>query len=170
MPSRIIHYCVASGILKEINLNKELFLLGNLAPDAHDNTKEGNYKSHFRIPKSERVTNYLDTNSFKSKYMKYNFDDLMLGYYCHLITDNLWLMDMYKRYVKNQSKEEKEQRSRQCYKDYKVLNGRLIKHFELEKIAIKIPKTIGIYEIQNNFLQDVINKMNHFSYWILKLF
>lgn len=29
MPSRIINYYVASENLKEINLNKELFLLGN---------------------------------------------------------------------------------------------------------------------------------------------
>jgi len=42
MPSRIIHYCVVKEVLKRRNYNFELFLLGNLAPDAHDHTKEGN--------------------------------------------------------------------------------------------------------------------------------
>lgn len=108
MPSRIIHYCAANQILKKVNYNRELFILGNLAPDANKSgTKE---MSHFKIPREQRVNDYLDINSFITKYMKGDCNEMTMGYYCHLITDNIWLTEIYRKYVKSESKEENAKR------------------------------------------------------------
>jgi hypothetical protein len=53
MGSRIMHYCIALEILRKYDFNKSLFILGNLAPDAYNRTKEGSYASHFRILKDK---------------------------------------------------------------------------------------------------------------------
>ena len=35
MPSSMIHYCIANKILETVKLDRTLFIIGNLAPDAH---------------------------------------------------------------------------------------------------------------------------------------
>ncbi len=35
MPSSMIHYCIAKKVLEAVNLDRNSFVIGNLAPNAH---------------------------------------------------------------------------------------------------------------------------------------
>lgn len=158
MPSRVIHYCVANEILKKANLDRNLFILGNLAPDAN---KDGEKKiTHFKIPKEVRVYDYLDIKAFEDKYMAGGYNEMISGYYCHLLTDNLWLTEIYRKYVKRDSEEVTLLRRQQCYWDYFLLNYRLIKHYQLQNEEIKMPREIKITEISKKQLGNVVESLN----------
>ena len=103
------HFRIAENILKEYpKFNRKLFAIGNIAPDG--GVPNENWTS-FNPPKD--VTHYITANEdfmvikldkfilndieFFSKYLKdINFSSLdssqsfLLGYYIHLLTDNLW--------------------------------------------------------------------------------
>lgn len=93
MASRVMHYIIANEVLKEITIDRNLFVLGNLASDAHDGTLRGNSCSHFRkIIKGEYdLFPNIDLSRFKDKYMNNKPDAFVLGYYCHLISDDNWV-------------------------------------------------------------------------------
>jgi len=104
------HFRIAENILKEYpNLNRGYFAIGNIAPDCGLPNKNWNSFtppkeiSHFAVSK---MSNFLEIESdkfilndieFFFRYLKdINLDSLkghesfLLGYFTHLITDNLW--------------------------------------------------------------------------------
>ncbi|MCK4285590.1 MAG: zinc dependent phospholipase C family protein [Candidatus Lokiarchaeota archaeon] len=104
------HFRIAENILKEFpNINRPFFAIGNIAPDCGvPNENWSSFTpskeiSHFTVSK---MSNFLEIESdkfflndikFFSKYLKdVNLDSLkddksfLLGYFIHLITDNLW--------------------------------------------------------------------------------
>lgn len=103
MSSSMIHYCIAIKILEMIKLDRNLFILGNLAPDAHTDSRRGRLKSHFQ----EKNTDLSNISKFKEKYMYGEYDDFVLGYYCHLISDTISYTNFNFQYLKGVSDEEK---------------------------------------------------------------
>ena len=104
------HFRIAENILKEYSkINRGLFTIGNIAPDCGiPNENWTSFTppkeiSHFSLSK---MNNFLESKldkfilndiEFFSKYLKdINLDSLksdqsfLLGYFTHLITDNLW--------------------------------------------------------------------------------
>ncbi|WP_143598500.1 hypothetical protein [Tissierella sp. P1] len=133
MGSRIIHYCVGNKILKRVKLDEHQFMLGNLAPDAYSPELGGYLVSHFRIPEEIMKFECVDLERFKSKYKHQITNDFVLGYYCHLITDNLWLKDAYKKYG-HLGLDERNQAVKLVYKGYWVLNTKLMDKFSLNLV------------------------------------
>ncbi|MHA2281101.1 MAG: zinc dependent phospholipase C family protein [Promethearchaeota archaeon] len=103
------HFRIAENILKEYpNLNRAFFALGNIAPDCgNPNENWTSFTpskdiSHFAVSKVNFLELKLDRfllkdSEFFSKYLKdFNIDSMkrdqsfLLGYFIHLITDNLW--------------------------------------------------------------------------------
>lgn len=78
-----------------------------------------------------------------------------------LLTDNLWLTEVYRKYVKRESEEVTSLRREQAYWDYYLLNYRLIKHYQLQNEEIKIPRVIKIKEIRKKQLKNVVNSLNN---------
>lgn len=163
MGSRIIHYCVGNEILKRLKLEEHQFMLGNLAPDAYSSELDGYLVSHFRIPEEIMEFECVDLERFKSKYEHQITNDFVLGYYCHLITDNLWLKDAYKKYG-HLGLEERNKAVKLVYKDYWVLNAMLIDKFRLNLISFRITGHILIEEIDITFLNELVECLrNDFS-------
>lgn len=153
MPSPVIHYCIANRILEFINLDRNLFIVGNFAPDAHNQTSEGRRKAHFQ----KRNTEY-DILAFKKKYMMDEFNDFTLGYYCHLISDAIFFNNFNLQYLQVESEEEKRNRIKMCYDDYYVLNSKLIDYYQFTKENILIPESLGIKEVHTDRLSYIINE------------
>ena len=154
MPSPVIHYCIANKILQIINLDRNLFIMGNFAPDAHNETSEGRCKSHFQ----KRNTDLSDIDAFKNKYMMGEFNDFVLGYYCHLVADTMSFNNFNRQYLQGQSEEEKSKRIKICYHDYFVLNSKLISHYQFTKENICLPEFLCIKEIQAERLSLIISE------------
>jgi hypothetical protein len=142
MPSPVIHYCIANKILKLINLDRNLFIAGSFAPDAHNQTSEGRRKSHF-----QKINTDYDISVFKNKYMIGEFNDFVLGYYCHLIADTMSFNSFNLQYLQGESEEEKRKRVKMCYADYYILNSKLIRHYQFTKEDIFIPEFLCVKEV-----------------------
>lgn len=163
MGSRIIHYCVGNEILKRVKLDEHQFILGNLAPDVYSPELGGSLVSHFRIPEEIMEYECVDLERFKSKYEHQITNDFVLGYYCHLITDNLWLKDAYKKYG-HLGLDERNQAVKLVYKDYWVLNTMLIDKFSLNLVSFQTTGHILVEEIDATFLNELVESLgNDFS-------
>ena len=158
MGSRIIHFCVAIEILKRVDLDENQFILGNLAPDAYNPNRGGSLLSHFRIPEELMEYECVDLEKFKGKYSSHMSDHFVLGYYCHLITDNLWLKDAFKKYG-NLGPDERSAAVKLVYSDYLVLNTILIDRFKLVYRNFKPSVALHIDEIEYDFLNALVENL-----------
>lgn len=92
----IAHLRVAENVLEQLKLNRGLFLIGNLAPDCNQPNEDWSLFTpdakitHFRFDGKTRT----EPDRFLNEYYKQSDEILrksfMLGYYSHLLTDNLW--------------------------------------------------------------------------------
>ncbi len=90
MPSWSVHLAVAKEVNKKLNLNKDLFYYGNLIPDVDKGTIINRYTAHFydNIPfSSSPKEKMININKFLNTYKNELNNDLILGYYSHLLTD-----------------------------------------------------------------------------------
>ncbi|MCB2297873.1 zinc dependent phospholipase C family protein [Clostridium tagluense] len=153
MPSSVMHYCIANKILQLIKLDRNLFIIGNFAPDAHNHTREGRRKSHF-----QKINTDYDISAFKNKYMVGEFNDFVLGYYCHLVADTMSFNNFNLRYLQGESEEEKIKKIRICYDDYSILNSKLLNHYRFTKENMFLPEFSCIKEIQSERLSSIISE------------
>lgn len=96
MATWIAHLRIAENVLEQLKLDRGLFLIGNLAPDCNKPNEDWSSFTpdvkitHFRIS----GTTTTEPDRFLDEH--YKKDDVcsrksfMLGYYSHLLTDNLW--------------------------------------------------------------------------------
>ena len=90
MASWSIHLGVAKRVNEKLKLNKDLFYLGNLIPDVDYGNKVSKKDTHFyynnpclNCPKIHLPNSVM----FLSIYKDSLNDDLIMGYYVHLLTD-----------------------------------------------------------------------------------
>jgi len=92
MPSFIIHSAVATRLNEYLNLDEELFTIGNIMPDCWRNTPDRDTvkrtRSHFQ-PIGED-TKDEDYKYFCNKYKDKMNNPVYLGYLSHLLTDIYW--------------------------------------------------------------------------------
>lgn len=159
----MIHICVANEIMRKIKLDKRLFILGNLAPDSYNPNNEEYLTSHFRIPEEIMKDECIYLDRFKEKYFLLKPDHFILGYYCHLVTDNEWLKGVYRKYG-HLDYDELGKVVKMFYSDYSILNTCLPEVFNIEKIELNIPKTITVEEVNSDYLINIIDAVkNDFS-------
>ena len=99
MPSWSIHLAIAKKVNNKLNLNKDLFLYGNLIPDVDKGTIIKRYEAHFynhdlhfpEVPKEDMI----DMDKFLSVYKDKLSNPLILGYYSHLLTDQFYNEKVY---------------------------------------------------------------------------
>lgn len=154
-----MHYCIGNEILKSVGLNLSLFTIGNLSPDAHDGSTHGNAYAHYKTAYKFGVDKYpvVDLEAFKSKYLLKTYDDFILGYYCHLITDNMWSKSVYFEYIEGHE-DERNTRVEMFYNDYFTLNKVLLERFNLNNVILHVPEQISIEEITSENLQRVVHE------------
>lgn len=159
--SRLMHYYIAIQILKEISLDKNLFILGNLAPDAHDGTARGNFRSHFRRINGDDYDEFpnIDLERFKMKYMTGKIDSFTVGYYCHLIADSTWVNATYPEYLQFGSGVDHSTQRQLCFRDFGILNMLLTDRFDLCFDDIMVPAQLDIEEFQYERLESILTSL-----------
>lgn len=163
MASRLMHYIIANEIIKDKALNKNLFILGNLAPDAHDGTLRGNSCAHFRRIVGSDYDKFpnIDISRFKEKYLQNKTDEFTLGYLCHLISDDTWVKLIYPDYLQFTTDAEKGKIQRQeLFNDFEILNIVLRKHYNLQfKNDLVVPKQLRITEFSYEKIDQLLNNL-----------
>ncbi|GGD62320.1 zinc dependent phospholipase C family protein [Paenibacillus nasutitermitis] len=165
MGSRIMHYCVATLISQQIEIeNTDEFILGGITPDVHYYMNVHKDLTHF-VDRDENGKGHVNYLRFYEKYRNTIRKPFYLGYLCHLISDDIWSKDTYFKIVEFLSMEERKEKLQISYRDFWRLNGRIITEYNLILREHLIPVELEIEEINFNSLPVLLDWMNKdFSY------
>ncbi|MDZ5473075.1 zinc dependent phospholipase C family protein [Bacillus sp. 31A1R] len=158
MGSRMMHAIIANRIADQLSIkDKPSFLLGGIAPDAVS-PKEA---SHFYSGDVNDYTRRIDYEQFIHKYNKHIHSDYMLGYYTHLIADDLWLKGFYLPWLKNRM-EKDESIFTQYHQDFRLLNGKLLNYYSIaEEIKANLQNDGVVIELEEVSRNAVIHFIPH---------
>lgn len=98
MGSRLIHAAIAQKLMTIHSFLDDAFFLGNEAPDADKTSDLTKGDTHFLVP-SNRGTQRIDLRQFLTQYPSSLTNNFMLGYYTHLVADELWLQDIFSHHI-----------------------------------------------------------------------
>ena len=129
MGSRIMHLIIADQVLKRLQY-KDVpeFLVGSIAPDA-TNSRVQKDASHFQRGNLDDGTRFVNYEHFIEKYPSGIQSTFGLGYLTHLISDDVWLKQIYfKNDLKNRVDADPNLLEK-WHNDFRKLNGRLIENY-----------------------------------------
>lgn len=144
MGSRIMHLIISQKIAERIEIkDKASFLAGGIAPDAALEKE----RSHFYAGQQENYTRRIDYTGFLEKYNTHKEQSYILGYYAHLIADDLWLQGFYLPWLKNRM-ENDQNLGRLYHQDFMLLNGQLLAYYGFnESILPSKPTIVNLEEV-----------------------
>ena len=156
MGSRIMHLVIANRIAECLSIeDRTTFLLGGIAPDAVS-TKD---LSHFFIGEVQDYSRSIDYKGFLHKYSSQVESHYILGYFTHLIADDIWLKGFYLPWLKNRMEADKEILNL-YHNDFRLLNGKLLEHYgftdELRKTLSYIPTIFDLQEVKSKDVEEFI--------------
>lgn len=168
MASSIIHLCVAKEILKQIPIEEELFLYGNILPDCiKPETKKA--KGHFYYKVKELKSVNVDLEKFLHFYENELIGPVEQGVYTHLITDHLWLKNLQENHLINidgivylqTTRGNIRKNKKTIYKDYRKMTYDLVKQYDIDAQFINRIQYDGIFiDIYDESKQKSYEKMN----------
>ena len=156
MGSRIMHLIIANRIAEAMSIkDKTTFLLGGIAPDAVS-PKD---LSHFLIGEVEDYSRSIDYKRFLNKYSSQAENHYVLGYFTHLIADDIWLNGFYLPWLKNRIEIDKEILNL-YHNDFRLLNGKLLEYYgfkdELRKTLFLTPTIPDLQEVKSKDVEESI--------------
>lgn len=166
MGSRIMHAIIGNKIAETLSIkDKTLFLLGSIAPDAVFSFDKKNL-SHFFTGDVSDYSRRVDFTGFLEKYPSRN--EFILGYYTHLIADDIWLRGFNLSWLRNRM-EADEGLYKLYHNDFRLLNGKLLEHYgvsdELKKLFSHLPGISDLDEVKavdvEKFVPYVLGDLNY---------
>ncbi|MFD1335011.1 zinc dependent phospholipase C family protein [Oceanobacillus iheyensis] len=154
MGSRIMHLIIAKRITEHFPIEDvHPFLIGGIAADAIT-PKDS---SHFYTGSLENYTRTIDYMGFIEKYAEYKTNPYVLGYFSHLVADDLWLQGFYLPWLKNRMESNKE--IFQLYhQDYRILNAKLLEFYDCKnELNAHLKSNIEIKDLDEVKSQDIKN-------------
>ncbi|RAR43154.1 hypothetical protein [Paenibacillus sp. MDMC362] len=159
MGSRIMHYCISARLAKELKIDDDQFFLGGIAPDVNKNMKTPKTISHFVRTNNEGQI-FADYLGFHEKYLRYMSEPFYLGYFFHLISDVIWVEEIYYKKIKWLPQPDKKEAQLKYYRDFWRLNGKLIDYYSIEYRPMEV-KSIEIEEIDYRYLPELIKDLEN---------
>ena len=156
MGSRIMHLIIANRIAECLSIeDRTPFLLGSVAPDAVS-TKD---QSHFFKGELQDYSRSIDYKGYLHKYSSQVESDYILGYFTHLIADDIWLKGFYLPWLRNRMEANKEL-YHLYHNDFRLLNGKLLEYYgftdELRKMLGYIPSIFDLEEVKSKDVEQLI--------------
>ncbi|QOS77650.1 zinc dependent phospholipase C family protein [Paenibacillus sp. JNUCC31] len=175
MGSRIMHLVIANRIADSLSIKDKIpFLLGSIAPDAVSSKDS----SHFFAGEVQDFSRNVDYKGFIHKYSSQAEDLYVLGYFTHLIADDIWLKGFNLPWLKNRMDADAGL-YKLYHNDFRILNGKLLEHYgytdelrrslnytptlpELDEVKSKdvekfVPYVLGDMEYDNAILNENLN-------------
>ena len=156
MGSRIMHLIIANRIAEALSIkDKTTFLLGGIAPDAVS-PKD---LSHFLIGEVQDFSRSIDYKGFLDKYSAQVENHYVLGYFTHLIADDIWLRGFNLSWLKNRMDAD-EGLYKRYHNDFRLLNGKLLEYYdltdELRKTLFYMPTILDLQEVKSKDVEEFI--------------
>lgn len=165
MASRIMHLCLAEELEKVIKIrNRNNFRIGHILPDAVMTADKKQVNTHFirNFEEKGRYYKIFDHYGFYDRFKAFLPDDeIFLGYYFHLIEDNIFRRVLYTD-LKMMNRRGDSKFLKELYSDYGLLNGVLIEKYSL-KNDLELPNMFTdckINDIYNFELIDFLRDMD----------
>ncbi|GGA24381.1 zinc dependent phospholipase C family protein [Psychrobacillus lasiicapitis] len=156
MGSRIMHLVIANRIAESLLIeDRPSFLLGGIAADAVSNKD----LSHFFNGDVRDYSRSVDYKGFLHKYSSHLDNPYILGYFSHLIADDIWLKGFYLPWLKNRMEENKEILTL-YHNDFRLLNGKLLEYYafkdELKEALGNFPAIIELEEVKSEDVEKFV--------------
>ncbi|HJF30600.1 MAG TPA: zinc dependent phospholipase C family protein [Sporosarcina psychrophila] len=156
MGSRIMHLVIANRIAEQLSIeDKTTFLLGGIAPDAVS-PKD---LSHFFKGEEQDYSRSIDYKGFLDKYSSLAESHYILGYFTHLIADDIWLKGFYLPWLKNRMEVDKEILDL-YHNDFRLLNGKLLDYYgfkdEFKEMLCDTPAILNLQEVKSKDVEEFI--------------
>lgn len=160
-----MHLVIASRIAESLNLEDRIsFLIGGIAADAVSNKD----LSHFFRGEVQDYSRSVDYKGFLNKYNSLVENPYILGYFTHLIADDIWLKGFYLPWLRNRM-EENEEILNLYHNDFRLLNGKLLEFYgftdELRKTLSNFPAILDLEEVKSadveKFVPYVLGDMEY---------
>lgn len=120
MGSHLMHLVIGLDVLPHLpGVDREAFLLGNLAPDASTQKAD----THYYTGRHDDLSRRLDLEAYWAESTGEN-PSYRLGYYCHLVADEIWLQGFYKAWLKQAILQDDSVQAA-YYRDFDTYNARL---------------------------------------------
>ncbi|PFA69170.1 hydrolase [Bacillus sp. AFS015802] len=162
MGSRIMHLIIGNKIADSLSIeDKTTFLLGSIAPDAVSSFEEKNV-SHFFIGEVKDYSRSVDYKGFLNKYnsREENTNPYILGYYTHLIADDIFLRGFNLSWLRNRM-EADEGLYKLYHNDFRLLNGKLLEYYgftdELRKQLSYFPAILDLEEVKSKDVKKFVS-------------
>ncbi|CAM4014976.1 zinc dependent phospholipase C family protein [Lederbergia lenta] len=161
MGSRIMHSIIGNKIAVALSIeDKTSFLLGSVAPDAVFSHEEKNL-SHFFVGEVQDYSRCVDYKGFLHKYSSQveSNNYYILGYFAHLIADDIWLRGFNLSWLRNRMVAD-EGLYKLYHNDFRLLNGRLLEHYgiteELRNTFSHFPAIIDLEEVKTKEIKKLV--------------
>jgi hypothetical protein len=156
MGSRIMHLIIANRIAECLSVeDRTPFLLGSIAPDAVS-TKD---LSHFFKGELQDYSRSIDYKGFLHKYSSQVESHYILGYFTHLIADDIWLKGFNLPWLRNRMEANKELYNL-YHNDFRLLNGKLLEYYGftdgLRKMLSYLPTIFDLEEVKSKDVEQFI--------------
>ena len=159
--SRIMHLIIGNKIADSLSIeDKTSFLLGSIAPDAVFSYEEKNL-SHFLIGEVQDYSRSVDYKGFLHKYSSRveNTNHYLLGYYTHLIADDIFLRGFNLSWLRNRMDAD-EGLYKLYHNDFRLLNGKLLEYYgftdELKKQLSHFPTILDLEEVKTKDVEKFV--------------
>lgn len=153
-----MHLIISNEIANRITFkDKQAFLLGGIAPDAVV-TKD---VSHFFEGDHNDYSRNIAYDTFFNKYSNLKQTSYILGYYTHLIADDIWLNGFSMGWLKNRLDNDPDIFKR-YHHDFHLLNGKLLTHYSVTTDVLKGLETIdSVPDLAEATAKDVKNLLHY---------
>jgi hypothetical protein len=153
-----MHFIIANQIAEKLNISdKASFIIGGISPDAVI-PKE---LSHYFTGDVSDYTRSIDYDGFLQKYSSIKHSSYILGYYTHLIADDIWLKGFYLPWLKNRMESDATIFNR-YHRDFQLLNGKLLNYYDLQMGILKDwEKNSSIYDLEEITKSDIKQFIPH---------
>ncbi|WP_060209944.1 hypothetical protein [Sporosarcina koreensis] len=171
MGSRIMHAIIAHKIADKLSIEDKVpFLIGGVAPDAVSSKDT----PHFFAGDLQDYSRHVDYIAFWEKYHDAAENFYVLGYFIHLIADDMWLKGFYLPWLKNRMEADNELFKR-YHNDFQLLNGKLLEYYglkdELKNSLSHIATVPDLEEVASmevtGFLPSVLGDMEYDKDYVL---
>ncbi|MGG3279363.1 zinc dependent phospholipase C family protein [Paenibacillus solani] len=165
MGSRIMHAIIANRIAENLSIeDRTSFLVGSVAPDAVSTKNE----SHFFKGEVQDYTRYIEYQEFLVTYQSERTSPYVLGYYTHLIADDIWLRGFNLPWLRNRMEADPHLYD-VSHQDFRSLNGKLLEHYgcadELKRLLSHVPDIVDLEEVKREdvdaFIPYVLGDMEY---------
>ena len=151
-----MHLIIANRIAECLSIeDRTTFLLGGIAPDAALNKN----LSHFFTGDVQDYSRSVDYKKFIDKYSSQVESHYILGYFTHLIADDIWLKGFYLPWLKNRMEANNELHNL-YHNDFQLLNGKLLEHYgftdQLRKLLCFPHTTLDLQETKSKDVEEFI--------------